>query len=79
MTRSESDHLRYVARREERLERQREYYRAHREEILAKARLRRLGLWERPPFTEERAEAARERKRERDRAYQRKRRELLKK
>ena len=66
------DHERYVRNKEERKERQREYYRTHREEILARVRLRRLGLYEREESDED---AARERKRERDREYYRKNRE----
>lgn len=38
MDRRERDHLRYLRNREERIAAQREYYKAHREEILARKR-----------------------------------------
>lgn len=71
------DHERYMRSREERKQRQRAYYREHREELLAKVRLRRLGLYVKPVPTEEEREAARERKREQDRAYRRRRKNVL--
>lgn len=42
MTRQERDHLRYMRHRYERIKKQREYYAAHREEILRKAKKRYL-------------------------------------
>ena len=77
MRRRRLDHERYMAHREERKEKQRAYYREHRDELLAKVRLRRLGLYVKPAPTDEEREAARERKRERDRAYYWRRRGLL--
>ena len=72
------DHERYMRSREERKQRQRAYYREHREELLARVRLRRLGLYVKPMPTEEDREAARKRKREQDRAYRRRRKDMLK-
>ena len=40
MTQREKDHLRYLRHREDRMAKQREYYQAHREEILARKRKR---------------------------------------
>lgn len=40
--RSQLDHERYMAHREERLQKQSEYYQVHRDHYLAMARLRRL-------------------------------------
>lgn len=42
MTRQERDHLRYMRNHDERLKKQREYYAAHREDILRKAKKRYL-------------------------------------
>lgn len=65
MTRREKDRIRYLAKREERIERQRAYYKANRDEILAKARLRRLGMQMRKTITDgERADMARKRNRD---------------
>lgn len=66
------DHERYVRNREERKRRQKEYYRAHRSDILARVRLRRLGLYERPKMSEEAVTEAKNRKKARDRNYYRK-------
>lgn len=67
------DHERYMRNREERKEKQRAYYREHRDELLAKVRLRRIGMYTKPERGTEEIERARERKRARDREYYRKR------
>lgn len=63
------DHERYLRHREERKRCQREYYFAHKDEILAAVRLKRLGLYVRPQPSEKSRERAKERKKEYDRAY----------
>ena len=63
------DHERYLRNREQRLAQRREYYIAHKAEILACVRLRRLGLYERPPIDEKAREERKERKRQYDRRY----------